>query len=161
LMFSTVTEVEALSKVEAECESFQREWQKEEAERIRLQLKCIQLELKVPRSDEKLVMPIHAKPSTNTPAAAKAVFPDNDARAWRRVSDADDGDGLFPDPRDEYMLVMDDNPLYRKRRTLRIPIPLVVTLRASRRYGWVIWHNLARKTCIHAYAHTPTRSLGP
>ena len=138
MMLSTVAEMEALSKVEAECESFQREWQKEEAERIRLQLRFNQLELKVQRSDENLVMPIHTKPSTNTPAAAKAVFPDNDARAWRRVSDADDGDGLFPDHRDEYMLVMDDNPLYRKRRTMRVPIPLVVTLRASRRYGWVM-----------------------
>jgi uncharacterized protein YbjQ (UPF0145 family) len=40
-------EVEALSKVEAECESFQREWQKEQAERIRLQLRCDQLETRM------------------------------------------------------------------------------------------------------------------
>jgi competence protein ComGC len=40
-------EVEALSKVEAECESFQREWQKEQAERIRLQLRCDQLEIRM------------------------------------------------------------------------------------------------------------------
>ena len=49
-----VAEVEALSKVEAECESFQREWQKEEAERIRLQLKCNQLELKVQHQDSEI-----------------------------------------------------------------------------------------------------------